>query len=340
MIRFHFLLFFSTVSLSSTYCQVNKADTLLATAAQFAEYVLYQNHDTSYIKSYADRISIKILANNKFNSFSLWDPSLKSSISYRPDLGVNFGIGATYKWLALDLSTSLGFSERNISNSKYRDFQGRILTSKHYLRFRYQYYFGYKIHYLSGYDIDQLDEYETRKDIRTLQFGMQYLYSFNYGKFSLKAPFAMNDRQKKSAGSFIAGAGFQMYTLDADSSLIPNESALLSSERHYFSELNMVSLTANFGYMYSFVIKGRFFITLGLIPGIGIKHGDYRAGNRVPINSALALMAKTMNAIGYNGNRIYGGFQLISGYYYMPLEKDLRYSIVEGRSSLYIGYRF
>lgn len=208
MIRFHFLLFFSTVSLSSTYCQVNKADTLLATAAQFAEYVLYQNHDTSYIKSYADRISIKILANNKFNSFILWDPSLKSSIRYRPDLGVNFGIGATYKWLALDLSTSLGFSERNISNSKYRDFQGRILTSKHYLRFRYQYYFGYKIHYLSGYDIDQLDEYETRKDIRTLQFGMQYLYCFNYGKFSLKAPFAMNDRQKKSAGSFIAGAGF------------------------------------------------------------------------------------------------------------------------------------
>lgn len=320
--------------------QETKADTLLATAVQVADLILYQNHDTSYIKSYADKISVKILANNKFNTFALRNPSLDKSILYRPDLGVNLGIGATYKWFALDISTSLGFKEENISNSIYRDIQGRILTSKHYLRFRYQYYLGYKIDDLSGLNIDQSEEYETRQDIRTLQFGMQYLYAFNYGKFSLKAPFAMNEKQRKSAGSFIAGLGFQMYTLDADSSLIPSDSASMSPEENSFSELNMVSLTANYGYMYSFVIKGRFFITLGLIPGIGIKSGDYRVGDRVPIESPLVLMAKTMNAMGYNGNRFFGGIQLISSFYFMPLEQNLKFNMVEGRSALYVGYRF
>jgi hypothetical protein len=51
-----------------------------------------------------------------------------------------------------------------------------------------------------------------------------------------------------------------------------------------FSEINVVSLTAQFGYMYSFVIKERFFITLGLIPGIGVKSGDYRTESRIPVN--------------------------------------------------------
>ena len=331
---------FCSIPLSHTFSQINKADTILAAASEIADYILYQNHDSSYIRSYADKVSVKILALNKFNTFHLWDQSLDGSISYRPDLGVNFGIGAAYKWFALDLSTSLGFSEDKISDSKYRDIQGRVLTSKHYLRFRYQYYLGYRIAEISGNKLEQLDEYETRKDARTVQFGLQYLYAFNYGKFSLKAPFAMNERQKKSAGSAVAGMGFFMYNLDADSSLIPSEPAISVTSQSNFLALNMVSLTMDFGYMYSFVIKGRFFITLGLIPGIGIKDGDYRTENLVSISSSLALRVKTMNAIGYNGQRFFTGLQLISSFYYMPLDKDLKSGILEGRSAIYIGYRF
>ena len=331
---------FCSIPFSHAFSQINKADTILASAAELADYILFQNHDSSYIRSYADRVSVKILAHNKFNTFHLWDNSVDGSISYRPDLGVNFGIGAAYKWFALDISTSLGFSEDKISDSKYRDIQGRVLTSKHYLRFRYQYYLGYKISEISGIKYEELDDYDTRQDIRTVQFGLQYLYAFNYGKFSLKAPFAMNERQKKSAGSALAGIGFHMYTLDGDSTLIPSDPSISVTSQSNFLALNVVSLTMDFGYMYSFVIKGRFFITLGLIPGIGIKDGDYRTENLVPISSALALRVKTMNAIGYNGQRFYTGLQLISSFYYMPLDQNLKTGILEGRSALYVGYRF
>lgn len=340
MKRSLFLACLLLLNLSLATSQVNKADTILATATQIADYILYQNHDTSYIQSYADKISLKILANNKFNSFRLWDRSINSSIRYRPDLGVNFGIGAAYKWFAFDFATSLGVKEENISNSLYRDIQFRIMTSKHYVRLRYQYYYGYKIDQIWGEEPHQLEDYEIRTDTRTMQFGIQYLYAFNYGKFSIKAPFAMNERQKKSAGSFVAGIGFSMYALDADSSLIPNELELSSTAWNDFSQWNVVSLTASFGYMYSLIFKERFFITLGLIPGIGISNGDYWTGERIRMKSAFTARVKTMNAIGYNGKRFFTGLQLIAGINYIPLEKELKGSIVEGRSALFLGYRF
>ena len=340
MKRIYIIACFCSIPLSHTFGQLTKADTILVTATEIADYILYQNHDSSYIKSYADKVSVKLLTLSKYNAFHLRDQTQNTNISYRPDLGVNFGIGAAYKWFAFDISTSLGFSEDNISDSKYHDIQGRVLSSKHYLRFRYQYYLGYKISQISGYEVEQLDEFETRQDIRTMQFGFQYLYAFNYGKFSLKAPFVMNEQQRKSAGSAVVGIGFLMYSLDADSSLIPIDPEMSGSTQLNFSELNVVSLTAQFGYMYSFVIKERFFITLGLIPGIGVKSGDYSTESRVPINFSLALQAKAMNAIGYNGQRFYTGIQLISTFYYLPLDKDLKSGISEGRTGLFIGYRF
>jgi len=70
--------------------------------------------------------------------------------------------------------------------------------------------------------------------------------------------------------------------------------------------------------------------TLCLIPGIGINNGDYRTENLVPISSSLALRVKTMNAIGFNVQRFYTGLQLISSFYYMPLDKDLKSGVLEG----------
>jgi len=326
---------------SSTYGQESSMDSLLANASKLKDKILYQNHDSSYIKSFADKITVKLLADNRFNAFSIYDQSLNSRIRYRPDLGVTFGIGAAYKWLALDINTGWGFKESNISSSIYRDIQARILTSKHYIRLRYQYYYGYKLGHITGYDEDQLAEFETRSDLRTMQFGIQYLYTFNYGKFSIKAPFVMNEMQKKSAGSFVAGFNFFMYAMNADSSLIPAELESPSAAWNDFSEMNLVSLTASFGYMHSFILKNHIFFTVSLIPGVGLKNGDYWVhGDRVPINNLLVLRAKSMNSLGYNGDRFFVGIQLITGIDYLPLEKNLKSAILEGRSALFFGYRF
>jgi hypothetical protein len=151
------------MNLFSGYCQVTSADTIIATVEQFAKEIIYQDQDTNYIKSYSDKLSVKLLLLNKFNYFQLTDNYLNNSIRFRPDLGVNLGIGIAYKGLALDLSANFGLKENQIDNTDYRDFQIKAFSSKHYLRGRYQYYSGYKIESLGGFDLYLSDEVKKRR---------------------------------------------------------------------------------------------------------------------------------------------------------------------------------
>lgn len=320
--------------------QENRADSLIESATEIAESILIQEIDTAFIRSYTNRLSLRLLAINKYNNIRFFDNSFDNSIRYRPDLGVNLGVGFVYKWFALDIAANLGINEDNIASSKYRDYQARVFTINHYLRARYQYYYGYKIDNLSDEVLNLNENQGIRTDIRTIQIGLQYLYVFNYGKFSLKSSFVMSERQKKSAGSFLAGGGFHMYIMDADSTVIPPDTELFSETRSYFTQMNIASLFASFGYMHTISLGEHFFVTLSLIPGLGVKSGDYRIDELVPIEPSFMFRTKSMNAFGYNSRRFFMGIQLIANHVYMPLEKNLRCSILEGRASLYVGYRF
>ena len=322
------------------YCQVTSADTILATVEQFARDIIYQDQDTNYIKSQVDRLSVKLLVLNKFNYFQMTDKYLGNSIRFRPDLGINFGVGIAFKWLALDLSANFGLQEEQIDNTRYRDLQIKAFSSKQYLRARYQYYSGYKIEYIRGFDLDLSDDTNKRPDIRTIQLGLQYLYVFNCGKFSLRAPFVQNELQRKSAGSVLIGGGFHLYNLDADSSLITTDMDPYFNNSMHISQLNVNTLSVSLGYIYTFVLGKRFFITLGLIPGLGLNGGDYRTEYREPINASLTYRIKTMSAIGYNGKRFFTGIQGIGGYYPFSLDKKLKIYIGEGRASFCFGFKF
>jgi hypothetical protein len=329
-----------SITICYGYCQAIPADSIISSVEQFAKDIIHQDQDTNYIKSYIDKLSVKLLVLNKFNTFQLTDKYLGNMIRFRPDLGVNFGIGFAYKWLALDFSANFGLQEKQIDNTRYRDLQVKAFTSRQYLRARYQYYSGYKIDYVRGFDLDLTDGDDKRPDIRTIQLGLQYLYAFNYGKFSLRAPFVQNERQRKSAGSMLIGGGFHLYNLDADSSLIATGMEPYFNELMHLSQLNILTLSINLGYMYTFVLFKRYFITLGLIPGIGLSGGDYRMVYREPVQSSLTYRIKTMSAIGYNGKKFFIGIQGIGGYYPLRIDKKLIAYISEGRASFFIGYRF
>ncbi|KPL14100.1 MAG: hypothetical protein AMS23_03990 [Bacteroides sp. SM1_62] len=237
------------MNIFSGYCQVTSADTIIASVEHIAKDIIYQKQDTNYIKSYIDKFSVKLLVLNKFNAFQLTDKNLNNSIRFRPDLGVNLGIGIAYKWLALNLSANFGLGEKQIDNTRYRDFQVKAFSSNKYLRAKYQYYSRYKIDNIHGFDLDITEENKKRKDIRTIQLGIQYLHVFNYRKFSLRAPFVQNELQRRSAGSLFAGLGFHLYNLDADSSLITKEMEPYFNSTLYYSQLYVATLSANLGYI-------------------------------------------------------------------------------------------
>lgn len=320
-------------------CQDTKYDSLLLKVESLGKQVLYKNHDTSYIQSHAEELNVKLLAINKINFFRGRDKINGTSFRYRPDRQTNIGLGVAYKWFALDLAFNVGIREKSdVENSTFFDFQANVFSSKQFLSVSLQYYYGYQLFEYSGFETNSNFNNLAREDVRTLFFGLQYLFATNYSKFSLKAPFVLNEIQRKSAGSFLIGGSFKVYTMDADSILSPPQNTL--GFDYPVTDMSNLRFALSFGYMYTFVVKEHFFLTLGFIPEIAFNMGDYQTTYRQTFNNHISFGFRTMNAIGYNGLRFFGGFQLIGDLFAVRIDEQYRMDIGLGKAKLFFGYRF
>jgi hypothetical protein len=318
-------------------------DSLAKAVQNLNNYLLYRNHDTAYISNYGNEVAVKILTKNKFNYFTIRDKNNNSKIKYRPARDLRLGVGVAYKYFELDLSFSLGLNKNSeIQDPVAFDFNGRLFSSKQFISATLQYYVGYELSNYSGLNNDINKASTIREDIRTINFSLQYLHAFNYTKFSLKAPFVFNEVQKKSAGSIIGGVSFSIYIMDADSSIVPPEVKSDFDPNLYLIDINIINAAVSVGYMYSYIFKNHFFITLSLIPGINFNGGDYLAESTTREYNSINIRFKffTMNAIGYNGRRFFAGAQLLGETDFLQLSKKQNLETGNGQLSLFVGYRF
>ncbi len=335
---FFFIFFFASLNLKA---QNIYPDSLLIKIEQFGKYLLYKNHDSTYIANYSENFTLKLIAVNKFNFFRIIDRDKNSSIRYRPDRQLNIGIGLAHKWFAFDLALNVGITEvSNFSNKKFLDVRANVFSSKHIFTATLKYYYGYQMKNFSGVTPPEIPVTSTREDIRTVYLGFQYLFAFNYDKFSVKAPFIFNEMQRKSAGSFLIGAGFNLFVLGADSTVVPVEVQDSFNEKLHLQDLNSISLSVNFGYIYTFVFKQHFFLTLSLSPGIGVNMGDSQTEFRETFKTHMFLGLRSMNSVGYNARRFFGGVQLIGDAYNIRIDKNLITQVGNGNIKFFVGYRF
>ena len=68
--------------------------------------------------------------------------------------------------------------------------------------------------------------------------------------------------------------------------------------------------------------------------------GDYNTASRNYLSPNLNFKLGSMNAIGYNGRRLYVGFNFITESLYVQLDKKLNARIGHGKGKFFIGYRF
>ena len=333
------ILLIAYVSAPLTGLGQTKADTILQKTEDIIDHFLYKNYDPDYIASYSDEVALKLLAVSKFTTFKLIDREQKTNIRYRPDRQINLGIGVAYKWFAIDLAFNVGLREDSGLESDFFDFQGRIFSRKQYFEATYQYYFGYQIDGFKNITNPIPPGASTRPDIRTVKVGLHYLYALNYGKFSLKAPFVSNEIQLKSAGSVITGAHFSQYVMSAGASVIPPSASGDFNPELRMNDLNVSTLGVYLGYMYSFVWR-RYFVTVSFIPSLHLNGGDYDTGQRKRLPTTVSLGYRTMNAIGYNSRRFFGGLQSSYNLVAVKIATKSSTSIRHGNVKFFVGYRF
>ena len=331
------LVFFQTIELAAQI----ETDTLMLKAEELARQLFARNHDTLYIRSYTDRLAVRVSALNKYNFFRIVDGNQNSSVRFRPDRRINLGLGVSYKWFSLGLSFNVGvLGPKQFENSKFFDFNATVFSSKHFLGVTYQYYLGYQLTGGLINNTEILEASKFREDIRTIHFGLEYFYAFNYGKFSLKAPFALNQVQQKNAGSVVSGASFGINILDGDSILVPKDFHDNFDDKLLFSDLNTTTLGVDVGYMYTFVWKEQLFLTLGFIPGINFVAGDYQTGARQSLGLSIVPKYQIMSALGYNHKRYFVALQFFSSSDYVRFGKKLRAELGKGKLTFVVGYRF
>ena len=341
VLRFLFGVLILFLAKNQSDAQSLHPDSLMLKVEQLGNYLLYRNHDTSYIENYGDKFTLKLIGVNKYNYFKVKDSKNDVSAKFRPDRKLNLGLGIAYKWFAFDLAFNFGIGEdSDFQNSTILDISGTIFSSKQFVNASYQYYYGYQMTKIKGIDAEELPNSSIRDDIRTVNFGLQYFFAFNYDKFSLKAPFIHNEMQKKSAGSFLLGVEFGIYSLSADSAIIPLEIHSYFDENLHLTDLNSTNVSFGFGYIYTFVFQKYFYATLSFIPAFGINLGDYKTDYRKSFDTHMYLGFKTMNSIGYNSDRIFGGIQYTNDFSKTRIEKQLGFQTSHGKTKLFLGYRF
>lgn len=341
MIKRTFLIFsFYIIFQSNAFAQMYSMDSLRVNMSEVQQFLFIQQHDTSYIANYNDMLALRFVMNTKLNFFQLQDKASEQSALFRPNRGLNLGIGASYRWFALDLvfNTKI-WEDTDMEDSRFLDFQGRIYTNKHFLELKLQYYDGYKIDRVNKLSYND-DAQSVRQDIRSLNMGMQYLFAFNYKKFSFKAPFVLSEVQRRSAGSFIAGLGFNVFVINGDSSIMPSDQFQDINQSLMYNDMMVLDMSIKAGYMYTYVLHENYFFSLGAIPGIGFSVGDYRIGDRQRLTPQITWNMKGLGTLGYNDDRMFYGIQCILDLNSVNQDYKARTLIGTGKISLMYGYRF
>ena len=186
--------------------------------------------------------------------------------------------------------------------------------------------------------------YPQRRDMMAIELAGSLYYIFNNMKFSYRAAFNQDERQKKSAGSFLAGPSiFTIYT-QGDSSLIPyNVNPADFFDGYAVKRTRYAKATLCAGYAYNLIILKRFFMTASLIVGPGAGYmitypetDDIEGDKR--FDFAFSYTARA--AAGYNGKRLFVGVSYVTTSLNSPTPiGQNRYIFNAGNIRFNIAYR-
>jgi hypothetical protein len=303
--------------------------------------------DTNYIESYYNDLIIRLYSGEKTHSLDLSDLNSPYHLKYLPNGYFNLGAGVNFRSFGLSLATKVPIfqnSEFKHGETKRFGIQSYIYSSKFTVDLLTSFLKGYYLVNSSSHfaSYTKGKEYQ-RPDISSSNIGISINYIFNNSHFSYRAAFNDTERQKKSAGSLIAGGSIISYRTVADSSIVPRE-----IDANYFlksrdiSKTGVLAFNANIGYAYSLVFLRNGIFTLSYILGTGVQ--DYTFGREV--DSEINRWRFSMNhsgriGIGYRFNRYYLRIGIIRSTQYTNLKyNDLGIGNGTNFMQISLGKRF
>lgn len=292
-----------------------------------------KSFDSTFVADYSDLFVLRFYGISKSNHLSLRNGS--HDLVYRPNDNFNIGLGFNYRFIGINLAFNFPFinrDEQTFGETRLFDMQVNVYDRKFGVDAFIQSYRGYYVDNPQDYQ----DIWNTRgivpirSDIRLTGFGANAYYVFNHRRFSFRAPFIQNERQKKSAGSWIAGAHLGFTHVNSDST------GLITGQlQHYFDSAAAIRKAGYFnlglfgGYAHTFIFEKYFFLTLSLNLGLSLQISSIRTPYPQFNNEdgrPLGLKTLFRAAMGYNSDAYFFGLNtVIDG---QTLGQSLRYNLM------------
>jgi hypothetical protein len=304
-------------------------------------------YDSLYIEDYSKNFTVWLNTYSKSNLISIVDDAGSKVLEYKPNESVSFGPGFGWKWIGLDLSF---ISLSRNDNWKYGktnkfDIQSHFYLRKYMIDVHVQAYNGFYMSSLKGTkeDVVEDDEIYKRSDIWQIAIGGAFYYHSNSEQCSFKSSFSQTQIQKKSKGSWVIGAFYNFFGTFGDSLLLPsvvvNE---FDSTARYHGALSS-SIGVIGGYTHTFVYRKKWFVTLSLMPGLGLQSYKYALQGDTAVRedrSNLSSRFQSRFAFGYNVPRFYAGFSAVSDNFDFRNSSPSYVKHNFGVVRVFFGYRF
>ena len=316
--------------------------------------VFSQGLDTNYVVSYKNRLAVSLFQSYRY--FELYttqnlisDTAGLSPVNYIARGNNGSGISFDYD----KVSIALGWKTQNTENDTSR--KGSTSTRNLAVSFNlkktrietyYRRYQGFYDSHTNKYGPDFSDSvpYYQNRELINQVFRIKAIHFFNKkNRFSYGAAYSNNQRQLKTAGTFILVGNLYNLKMNSSQSFItPHVPDTFYGEWNDWNYMNVTGLSVCPGYSLNLVLFKRLFGNLTIAWGLELQRREFRSIDNNPSVTDWNLNMTSGDArfsLGYNGKNFYL-YSFFIGDYTTFLRKEFRMDNKLIAGGLTFGYRF
>jgi len=298
--------------------------------------------ESKYVQDFSHKINGKIGIDTKGFSYKVANSATGRDFNLKLNESVRMTTSVQYRFIGI----TVGFSPKFLNNNEDEFLKGesdvnsiqlRLFIKRFIQEFEYNKIQGFYIENSADFDqnwVKDTDPYFQLKNLILKRFGGKTSFVWNKN-FSFKALLMQNQKQIKSAGSFVPSLSYYYSELNNP-----------INEFISFNE-STFDLNSTAGYIHNFVFGANhnFFASLGLSSGLGLKFaknikedevGELQENDETYINF---IFDGHLN-MGFNSDKIFTGMQFnVNGVTYNKNEETNREDS-HSYFQVYFGYRF
>ena len=298
------------------------------------------DHDTAYIATYRSNLVISAVAKLQLVDVDV-EQDAGGGLSFSTNSMEQYGLGLDYKWLSVEATFNVpAFSDYDASLGKTSSkglgvgFTGRRLWARGFWNTTEGYYLNDPKRWTGS------DAPVVRPDLSNRTFLLSAHYALSRKRrFSENAANFQMERQKKSAGTFVAGLSAWHTTIAAASSILSLALVDTFQLATGFSGLRRLLVGATIGYAHTFSFWQKGFIHAAIFPGFTYADQSITTPTETLHGTGLAAVTEFKLGAGFNGDRWYGA--LTTSFYYSttPIAEKLSLGTNYGFVRFALGIR-